>query len=236
MSDPHGNGNGTGAHAPDSLPLERKLPLLVLGLFTLVLGFGNILWAQPSLTIASASATTGSPISVDVALSSPAGSEPSALQWNLTYSPGTLANVSVVAGPSMGSAGKTISCSGQDGSYLCLAYGMNATPIANGVVASVTATVAGSAGTPILVSNIVAADPDAQRKAAEYREQHDAPGCRHRHIRGCDVPAREPTQGLGDLRHRLVADKRTEPGRKRLGRGDSRRQQDAGLPAAHYGH
>ena len=35
MSDPRGN--GTGAITPDSLPLERKLPLLVLGLFTLVL-------------------------------------------------------------------------------------------------------------------------------------------------------------------------------------------------------
>jgi signal transduction histidine kinase len=35
MPDPRGN--GTGALAPQSLPLERKLPLLVLGLFTLVL-------------------------------------------------------------------------------------------------------------------------------------------------------------------------------------------------------
>src|SRR5262245_5005442 len=35
MTDPRGNGSG--AIAPNSLPLERKLPLLVLGLFTLVL-------------------------------------------------------------------------------------------------------------------------------------------------------------------------------------------------------
>ena len=41
MSDPRGN--GTGAITPDSLPLERKLPLLVLGLFTLVLATSLII-------------------------------------------------------------------------------------------------------------------------------------------------------------------------------------------------
>ena len=41
MSD--ARGNGTGVIAPDSLPLERKLPLLVLGLFTLVLATSLII-------------------------------------------------------------------------------------------------------------------------------------------------------------------------------------------------
>ncbi len=62
------------------------------------------------------------------------------LQWTIQYPATGLSSISAVAGPALTSAGKSLNCSASSGAYTCIAYGVNTTSIANGVIATVAST------------------------------------------------------------------------------------------------
>lgn len=115
--------------------------------------FTLLLHAQvDSFTLASGTVASGK-VTLALSLNSPAGSDPAAVQWTLTYSSSNVASVTAVAGASLTSAAKTISCSASAGSYTCVASGMNTNAIANGVVASITFTMtAAASNTPVTLA------------------------------------------------------------------------------------
>jgi uncharacterized protein (TIGR03437 family) len=120
--------------------------------FILILLFSPwIVLAQSSLILASSAAVAGSPVSLNLSLSSPSGATVAALEWTLTY-PSNWANLSVSAGPALTAAGKTLTCAAAPAGYSCVASGINATAIANGVIATVSATVSGSGAISVGIS------------------------------------------------------------------------------------
>src|SRR5437016_5865615 len=118
------------------LAKKHQTSLFLLFFFFLISGSA---YSQISLSLASGTAVQGGSVSLNLSLSA---STASALQWTLSYAAADVASVSVAAGPALTAAGKTIQCSTGIGSTICLAWGMNSTVIANGVVAVVTATLA----------------------------------------------------------------------------------------------
>src|SRR5580658_3128710 len=130
--------------------------------FILILLFSPwIAVAQGSLILASGAAVAGSPVSLNLSLSSPSGTTVAALEWTLTY-PATVSNLSVAAGPALTAAGKTLACAAVSAGYSCVASGMNATAIANGVVATVSATVSGSATISVGIGSALASTPGGE--------------------------------------------------------------------------
>lgn len=113
----------------------------------IIAGFSGTVWAQPALTLSSGTGAASGTVALNLSVSSPAGSEPAALEWTLTYPSASISSVSVAAGPAATAAGKSISCSGGAAGYTCVAYGMNSNIISNGVVAIVTATLTANATT-----------------------------------------------------------------------------------------
>lgn len=87
------------------------------------------------LVVDSASTTPGGTVSVAIRLSG--GANPAALQWSVSYAPADFAAVSLTAGSAAAAAGKTVACRPASGQLRCVAYGMNAAGIADGVVANV---------------------------------------------------------------------------------------------------
>ena len=134
---------------------QRRLSYALL----LVIAGANVAFSQTaSLTLASGSAAPGGSASLNLSLN--ASTAPSSLQWTLPYNTSNVAGITVSAGPSVSGAAKTLICTSGSGNVQCMAYGLNANPISNGVVASVnvklTSTVT-SASVGINVSNGVAA-------------------------------------------------------------------------------
>lgn len=115
--------------------------------------------AQSALTISSASAPSGTAISLNLSLTSPVGVSVAALQWTVAY-PVTLSDVSFTAGPALAAAGKTLACTAAAGGYTCLAYGMNANAIADGTVATLSGTFSGSSNITIVLSGTLGTTPD----------------------------------------------------------------------------
>lgn len=116
-------------------------------------------WGQTdSLALSSGTAAADGSISLNLTLTSPAGSTPAAIQWTLTYTPGAITSITATAGSAATAAGKTLDCRSTSGSYTCLASGMNTNAIANGTVAVVNAVIAGGVSSAIVgVTNTVAA-------------------------------------------------------------------------------
>jgi trimeric autotransporter adhesin len=115
---------------------------------------------QVSLSLATASAPAGSTVTVGMSLESSGGALPSALQWTLSY-PSVLSLVTVDAGSSSTSAGKSVTCATSGDSATCVLFGLNTTAIGNGQLAAVTFLIAPSAsGTAsVAVANVVASNP-----------------------------------------------------------------------------
>jgi len=90
---------------------------------------------EASLSASSGSAMPGGTAALNLSLNSTPGSEPSALQWTINYPAADFSALSVTAGPAAQAAGKSISCSSGAGTSTCLLWGMNSTPISNGVAA-----------------------------------------------------------------------------------------------------
>src|ERR1019366_8554639 len=135
----------------------RKLAQRV-GLLTFVLTSTGALFGQGTLVLSSGTAVGGT-VALDLTLTSPTGSEPAGIQWDLTYSATDVVSINAVAAGTAVSAGKWISCS--PGTHRCLLAGLNSSLIQNGVVAVVTVTLAtGVASTTIGVANTLGATLD----------------------------------------------------------------------------
>src|ERR1700751_1042355 len=85
-----------------------------------------------SLALSSGTAAANGTVSLNLTLTAPSGSQPTTLQWTLTYSASNVLSISVAAGASATSAGKTLSCLAGSGTYTCVASGLNTTAIPNG--------------------------------------------------------------------------------------------------------
>jgi len=145
-----------------SVPLQKLAKHQIVTLLPVLL-LGSFAYAQgPSLSLASGSAVKGGALSLNLALNA-ATSAPAGLQWTLSYAPSDIISLSMVAGPAMTSAGKTLNCYSSTGSVICLATGMNASTISSGVVAVVTATLSPTSSSnldSIPISNGMGVLPD----------------------------------------------------------------------------
>src|ERR1039458_4772512 len=134
----------------------RKLAQRV-GLLTFVLTSTGALFGQGTLVLSSGTAVGGT-VALDLTLTSPTGSEPAGIQWDLTYSATDVVSINAVAAGTAVTAGKSINCSSSSGTFRCLLAGLNSSLIQNGVVAEVTVTIAaGVASTTIGVTNALGA-------------------------------------------------------------------------------
>ncbi len=78
----------------------------------------------------------------------------------MTYSTASVTSISVTATASATAAGKSISCAGGASAYTCIAFGLNANTIANGVAAVVTVTLSASATTAAIgINSALSASP-----------------------------------------------------------------------------
>ena len=112
-----------------------------------------------SLSLSSSVVTPGGTVSLNLSLNSSSGSQPAGIEWTFAYSTSNIVAISASAGTAATAAGKSLSCAGSPGSYMCLltgvsSSGLDANPIQNGVVAVLTVTLsAATSGTSISVTN-----------------------------------------------------------------------------------
>jgi Fn3 associated/Chitobiase/beta-hexosaminidase C-terminal domain len=106
------------------------------------------------LSLSSATVSAGGSASLNLALTS-GGNSMTSLQWTIQYPATGVSSISAVAGPALTAAGKSLNCSANSGAYTCIAFGMNATTIPDGVIATVASTT--SQTTPLGVVNTIAA-------------------------------------------------------------------------------
>ena len=144
-------------------PLGRQIVLLL----SLLFGLGSAHGQSTSLSLASGSALPGGALSLNLTLNAATGSVPSAMQWTLSYATSDIVSVNVSAGAALASAGKTIACNSGSGSLTCVASGMNASLIGNGVVAVVAVQLSATSGAtvPLLMSNVVGSSADGSAMA-----------------------------------------------------------------------
>ena len=137
--------------------LAKAGAVMVLSLFCLVSARYGLAQTD-SLSLSSGATTTSGTASLNLTLTSPSGSEPAAIQWSLTYPAANVVSISATPGVALTSAGKSLVCASSSGTYTCLAYGLSAGTVANGVIAVVSLTIASTVtSTSIGVSNAAAA-------------------------------------------------------------------------------
>src|SRR5579864_2439122 len=119
--------------------------------------------AQGDLLTLTQGPTSGGKVTLNLSLTSSAGQEPAALQWTFSYSPADFTAIQVTAGPAAVGAAKSVSCAGTATAYKCLAAGVNASAIADGVLAIVSLTI--SATTTNTTSSIQLLNPMAASPA-----------------------------------------------------------------------
>jgi hypothetical protein len=137
--------------------------------FRILVGFSTLIASlfltsvdafSQSLSLSSATLAAGGKVSLNLSLSSPAGTEPAVIGWTLAYPAANITALTVAAGPSAVAAGKSLSCSAGASSYNCVLWGMSQTIVPNGIVATASLTLSPSAGTTaVAVSNAVGATP-----------------------------------------------------------------------------
>jgi len=116
--------------------------LCAVGLFWSTCCFG-----QSILSLSSASADPGGPVTLNISLDTAYPGRSAGLQWTLNSPPGEVASFTTVAGPAAASAQKSLYCANQT----CLLAGINSTPLSNGVVATVTLTLSPTASGDLVV-------------------------------------------------------------------------------------
>jgi hypothetical protein len=115
-----------------------------------------------TLELSSGVATPGTSVTLALGLSA-TGATPASAQWELAYNAADFSSVTVTPGPAATDSGKIVTCNRTPGATTCVLWGMDATPLANGVVANVSltvsaATIANSSGVRLL--NCLAASPE----------------------------------------------------------------------------
>jgi hypothetical protein len=118
--------------------------------------FVQPLRAQSFLLLSPASALPGTSASLSLTLSSPAGSAPVALQWTFAY-PAGVTGFSILAGPALLAAGKSLNCAGSASAYTCIATGLNSNIIANGVVGTISFNSNELDSVSVAIPNVIAA-------------------------------------------------------------------------------
>ena len=117
---------------------------------------------QVSLSLTDGSASPGGPATLDLSMTTAGGAQPASIQWDITWSAGDISAVTVDPGPALSAAGKTLSCNATSSTTKrCLAFGVNATAIADGVLGHVNVTVASAAtgsSTVISLANAMTSD------------------------------------------------------------------------------
>ncbi|MGA7409631.1 MAG: hypothetical protein WBW33_04040 [Bryobacteraceae bacterium] len=108
------------------------LRILVL---TIAIPFG-CLSQSVTLELSSGVASPGTSVTLAMTLNS-TGATPASAQWALEYATADFSSVTVTAGPAATDSGKTVTCNQASGVTTCMLWSMDATPIANGVVANV---------------------------------------------------------------------------------------------------
>jgi uncharacterized protein (TIGR03437 family) len=96
------------------------------------------------LTLSQEAAVTGGRVVLNLSFKSAAApqTQPAGLEWALAFSAQSVANISVSPGPGAIAAGKSIACNQANGTYSCLAIGLNSNPILSGSIAKMTVTLA----------------------------------------------------------------------------------------------
>src|SRR5271156_268407 len=139
---------------------RRRISLLFAIVYLLItrVSFGQS--GPDSLALSSGTAGSNGVVALNLSLTSPAGSQPTAIQWTLTYPPANVASISVNSGSAITAAGKSLNCFGGVGTFACVASAMNSAIISNGVVAVVNLTMAaGLTSTSIGISSSAASSP-----------------------------------------------------------------------------
>ncbi len=104
--------------------------------------------AQTTIKVVPGAAIVGGSGSATITLDSPSSAaEPVALEWTLTYSTSVLSGMNLSAGAALTSAGKSLSCVDGTGEIQCIIWGVNNTPIPNGVLATASFAVSSKAPT-----------------------------------------------------------------------------------------
>jgi hypothetical protein len=119
----------------------QAAPLLrVVRLSTLVLAVCGYAFAQnATLSLSSGSAAPGATVPLNISLAG-TGTLPVSTEWNLSFSTTDFSEVNVTSA----ATNKSISCQYGTGTATCMLWGLNDTPMASGVVATVSLTVSAS--------------------------------------------------------------------------------------------
>jgi uncharacterized protein (TIGR03437 family) len=121
--------------------------------------------------LSSGSAGRGAPIALNIGLNNTGSAVPVAVQWTLNYSSLDFSSAAVTAGPVAIAANKSISCNNNAGATTCILWGLNATPISNGVLATVSLIVSSSTtntSSAVQLGNTIAADGQGNAVATSW--------------------------------------------------------------------
>ena len=93
----------------------------------------------------------GNTLLLNLLLSTPSGVEqPAAIEWAFSYSSDAIANFSISAGQALTASQKSLFCNGTAANFICLAAGLNALTIFDGLVATVSVTLASGFTTALI--------------------------------------------------------------------------------------
>ncbi len=116
-----------------------------------------------ALSLSSGSGAPGASVTLSLSFQAN-GTQPAAMQWDFTYSRTDLspaAGTYFTTGGAASAAGKQVSCNAvSPGDVRCLAAGLNATAITNGVIATITFQIKSTTDTssPVSVTNVTGSD------------------------------------------------------------------------------
>src|SRR5580704_8697879 len=130
--------------------------LLACGILCLC---GPALAQVSTVSLSSATSNPGGTVTLSLSFTASVTS-PAGLQWTFAYPSSQISAISVLAGPVATAAGKTVYCASATGSVTCLLAGpTNANTMVSGVAATITLTLAPTAGTTaITIPNAVGVD------------------------------------------------------------------------------
>jgi Cohesin domain/FG-GAP repeat len=136
-----------------------------------ILAIGHDAVAQtPSLSLSGGSGAPGANVTLSVSLNANGGTQPSSVQWDFSYSSAVLGPASgtyYATGATASAAGKSATCNTiSPGDIRCVVAGMNATPIGNGVVATVTFQIAAgttATSSPVTLVGSLGSDSSGNR-------------------------------------------------------------------------
>ena len=105
-----------------------------------------VAFAQSSIKVAPGTVVAGGTGYANISItSSSSTSEPSSLEWTLTYSTSVISAFKITAGGATTAAGKSLSCTTGTGQVRCIVWGLNTNSIANGILASMSFAVSATA-------------------------------------------------------------------------------------------